>query len=308
MSKRKPAGMSPATYLRIVLLMAVVVGALLWLSRRSWVLPTSGKAGAAREARVSEPRPRSDDRVPRLSATADAVRSNCVPRLALPACADRDFVIVNEEGRYALRYDTACRQAAWVAYLLTHADVHAREAKRKNAFRSDPEVVGRGWPTAVDRDYAGSGYDRGHLLPSADRVGSQAANNATFLLSNISPQLPALNRGVWKRLEEQVRAWAGRYDSLYVVTGGVLHPGLPRMKERVAIPGQFYKAVLVRIDGAYHAVAFLVPNDADVVSDFMAYAVTVDRAEEVAGLDFFAALPDSIERAVESRIDRRIWR
>lgn len=68
-----------------------------------------------------------------------------------------------------------------------------------------PEVVARGWPTAVDRDYAGSGFDRGHLLPSADRDDSRAENDATFYLSNVSPQYPKLNRNQWRLLEEQVR-------------------------------------------------------------------------------------------------------
>lgn len=125
--------------------------------------------------------------------------------LELPACSRGEFLIRNEAGRYTLLYDTAYRQAAWVAYLLTREDVRRRGAKRRNAFRCDPEVVARGWPTAVDRDYAGSGFDRGHLLPSADRDDSRAENDATFYLSNVSPQYPKLNRNQWRLLEEQVR-------------------------------------------------------------------------------------------------------
>ena len=134
--------------------------------------------------------------------------------LELPACSRGEFLIRNEAGRYTLLYDTAYRQAAWVAYLLTREDVRRRGAKRRNAFRRDPEVVARGWPTAVDRDYAGSGFDRGHLLPSADRDDSRAENDATFYLSNVSPQYPKLNRNQWRLLEEQVRRWADRYDSV----------------------------------------------------------------------------------------------
>ena len=146
--------------------------------------------------------------------------------LELPACSRGEFLIRNEAGRYTLLYDTAYRQAAWVAYLLTREDVRRRGARRRNAFRCDPEVVARGWPTAVDRDYAGSSFDRGHLLPSADRDDSRAENDATFYLSNVSPQYPKLNRNQWRLLEEQVRRWADRYDSIYVVTGGELEPGL----------------------------------------------------------------------------------
>lgn len=118
--------------------------------------------------------------------------------LELPACSRGEFLIRNEAGRYTLLYDTAYRQAAWVAYLLTREDVRRRGARRRNAFRCDPEVVARGWPTAVDRDYAGSSFDRGHLLPSADRDDSRAENDATFYLSNVSPQYPKLNRNQWR--------------------------------------------------------------------------------------------------------------
>lgn len=101
-----------------------------------------------------------------------------------------------------------------------------------------------GWPTAVDRDYAGSGFDRGHLLPSADRDDSRAENDATFYLSNVSPQYPKLNRNQWRLLEEQVRRWADRYDSIYVVTGGELEPGLRRIRGGTGIPRHYFKALL----------------------------------------------------------------
>lgn len=102
------------------------------------------------------------------------------------------------------------------------------------------------WPSAADRDYTGSGFDRGHLLPSADRNDTPQENGATFRLSNVSPQRPGLNRGTWRRLEERVRRWAARYDSLYIVTGGELTPSLRRIRGGVGIPQRFFKTILAR--------------------------------------------------------------
>lgn len=228
--------------------------------------------------------------------------------MELPFCSDPTFVIRNEAGRYTLLYDTLYRQAAWVAYLLTRNDAETRGADRTNAFRSDPEVVARGWPTATDRNYAKSGFDRGHLLPSADRNGAREENGATFYLSNVSPQRPGLNRCIWKSLEEQVRRWAGRYDSLYIVTGGELRPGLERIRGGVGVPEYFFKAVLVRYRGEWHAAAFLIPNAEQIPGRYSDYVLTVRRLEERLGYNLYCNLPDSIADRVEVRYELDFWK
>lgn len=220
--------------------------------------------------------------------------------LELPYFDNPEFVIYNSGGRYTIIYDTLYRQAAWVAYTLTREDVQGRNVKRRNKFVPDPQVVARGYPTAQTGDYASSGYDRGHLCPSADRASNQTENDCTFMLSNISPQRPALNRGVWKSLEEQARRWAVEFDTLYVVTGGLLKPGLKRISEKIGIPEYFYKAFLARSGSEYRAAAFIIPNTPDCGHDWATYAVTVDSLEKVVSLDMFHNLPDDIETEVES--------
>lgn len=229
-------------------------------------------------------------------------------RLALPYYNDSTFVLRHPEARYTLCYDTAYRQAAWVAYLLTRAEVNRKGAERQNSFCSDPIVLQRGWPTARDRDYTRSGYDRGHLLPSADRDDSPQENRATFYLSNVSPQRPALNRQIWRLLEEQVRRWAKQYDSLYVVTGPVLASGLPRIKGGVGVPRRYYKALLVWQHGRYHAIAFLLPNQGKISGKFGDYTLSVNELEKIIGYDLFWRLPDQIEEHVESEIDTSFWK
>ncbi len=228
--------------------------------------------------------------------------------LELPFYSDSTFIVHHPEARYTLCYDTMYRQATWVAYLLTRAEVEYKGTERTNVFRCDPEVVSRGWPTAYNQNYTHSGYDRGHLLPSADRNNTPSENKATFYLSNVSPQYAGLNRRIWLFLEEQVRQWAAEYDSLYVVTGPELRPGLPQINGGVGVPPHYFKALLVWHEGRYHAIAFLIPNEEQMEGVFMDYALSVDDLEQRLDCDFFWRLPDDVEERVEGEVDRTFWK
>lgn len=241
---------------------------------------------------------------PSNSRTADKEIGNVwYSSLYLPFAENDEYVVSCDEGRYMFRYDTTYRQSAWVAYLLTASDMESNGAERSDDFIVDGKVVEKGWPWAETADYANSGYDRGHLCPSADRNDNESENRATFLMSNISPQTPALNRGVWKRLEEQVRRWAVRLDSVYVVTGGVLDDDLEFMNG-IGIPRYFYKVVLAKVDGEWQSAGFVMPNTTTVSGPWKDYEVTVDSVEMLCGLDFYYTLPDAVEDKTESRIGR----
>ena len=290
MKKRTPIKISRQTHWKIVLLLVLAIVVLAIVSQVVAVRPWTGGRQAERGAR-SGGLPETDPEI-----------------LACPLFANDEFVVRCPEGRYTMLYDTAYRQAAWVAYLLTRRDVSGKGVKRSGVFKSDPEVIARGWPSAADRDYTGSGFDRGHLLPSADRNDTPQENGATFRLSNVSPQRPGLNRGTWRRLEERVRRWAARYDSLYIVTGGELTPSLRRIRGGVGIPQRFFKTILVRDGGTFRAIAFLIPNTERPAGDCFRYAISVDSLERVLGMDFYSALPDSVEMRVEASFDRSFWR
>ena len=290
MKKRTPIKISRQTHWKIVLLLVLAIVVLAIVSQVVAVRPWTGGRQAERGAR-SGGLPETDPEI-----------------LACPFFANDEFVVRCPEGRYTMLYDTAYRQAAWVAYLLTRRDVSGKGVKRSGVFKSDPEVIARGWPSAADRDYTGSGFDRGHLLPSADRNDTPQENGATFRLSNVSPQRPGLNRGTWRRLEERVRRWAARYDSLYIVTGGELTPSLRRIRGGVGIPQRFFKTILVRDGGTFRAIAFLIPNTERPAGACFRYAISVDSLERVLGMDFYSALPDSVEMRVEASFDRSFWR
>lgn len=229
--------------------------------------------------------------------------------LEIPVVDDPEFLLVCEEGRYTLWYDTIYRQARWAAHVLTRSDVESENAKRRNNFTVCPAARSKGWAYARDRDYTNTGYDRGHLVPSADRVTSQAENDATFRLSNIAPQTARLNRVVWNNLEAEVRRMAGRLDTLWIVTGGELKPGLERIgTSGIGVPESFFKVLLARSEGRFMAVAFVIPNAEKIAGTFWDYAVTVDEAEELLGIDFFPILPDDLEQRVEAHFQPEQWK
>ncbi|MBI5830367.1 MAG: DNA/RNA non-specific endonuclease, partial [Chloroflexi bacterium] len=219
--------------------------------------------------------------------------------MGIPASGDQ----VVERTGFALGYRETHEQAAWVSYCLTAVEVQSKVGHRRENFSPDPGIA---TGSATLADYRGSGFDRGHLAPAADLAWSQRAVDESFLLSNMSPQLPAFNRGVWKELEEQVRSFAVQAGSLWVVTGPVLEPGLPTIgANRVSVPRAYYKALLAMAPRP-RALGFLLPNAASEAT-LSSFAVSVDQLERRTGLDFFSALPDSLERRLEKGVALADW-
>jgi endonuclease G, mitochondrial len=205
---------------------------------------------------------------------------------------------------FTLSYNEQHEQASWVAYMLTGEQVKGT-VKRADDFREDKQIKTR---TASPSDYRGSGYDRGHLAPAGDMKWSAKAMSESFYMSNMSPQAPAFNRGVWNKLEERVRKWAVKHDELYVVTGPVLEPGLPTIgANEVSVPRQYYK-VMLRTNNRSDiiAIGFLLENEGSELP-LKQFVVPIDSIEKVTGLDFFPLLPDEIEEKLESRVSLRGW-
>ena len=163
-------------------------------------------------------------------------------------------------------------------------------------------------------DYRGSGYDRGHLAsPSSFRL-SARTRSATNLLSNIAPQAPRLNRGLWTDLENQIRDLTTESGHVEQVVTGILFldsPGnatKPRafLKDRVAVPTHFYKTILVRsgVDRARHMYAFVMPNAKDGLSGATQdYQVTVDYIERRSGIELYSYLTDAEEIRLERQVE-----
>lgn len=205
---------------------------------------------------------------------------------------------------YTLSYIEKCEQAEWVAYMLT-TEMVTGGSERSNKFKKDTLVT---TGSALPEDYTKSGYDRGHLCPAADMRWNKEAMNETFYMSNMSPQVPGFNRGIWKQLEEQVRNWVLQDDTLFICTGPILRNGLNTIgrKNKVSVPEQFYKIILDYTQPEIKMIAFLMDNESskDQLEDFV---VKTDMIEELTGIDFFPELPDSIEAILESRINIGEW-
>ena len=210
--------------------------------------------------------------------------------------------IVHHTG-FALVYNEPHEQADWVAYELT-AEETLKSFERGDVFMRDP-LVSTG--TADETDYLHSGYDRGHLAPAADLGFSLSSMAESFYYSNMSPQLPAFNRGVWKRLETQARGWAKQYGAVELVTGPVLTPGLPSIgPNKVSVPRLYYKVVLDYRLPEHKAIGFVLPNAGSSLP-INHYAVTVDSVERLTGLDFFSKLPDVQEQKLEAGLCLPCW-
>lgn len=204
---------------------------------------------------------------------------------------------------YSLGYSEEHEQAAWVYYLLTKAHLNAAFS-RSDRFVVDP-LVETG--SADDEDYAKSGYDRGHLAPAADMSFSENTMQESFYYSNMSPQNPSFNRGIWKKAEEQTRAWAAEYDSLYIVTGPILSDSLPTIgPNKVSVPKYYYKIILDLDPSHLTAMALLIPNEKS-SAELNSFLVSIDSIETLTNIDFFAALPDSLENALESKTTESEW-
>ncbi len=205
---------------------------------------------------------------------------------------------------FTLSYNEVHEQASWVAYELT-ANELIKKVNRSDNFKKDPKVK---TGSALPSDYARSGYDRGHLAPAADMKFNETAMTECFFMSNMSPQDPSFNRGIWKNLEAQVREWAIQNEHLYIVTGPILDSSLTASigSNKVVIPNYYYKVILDYTTPEVKGIAFVLPNEKG-VNPIMNYVVTIDHVEYLTGIDFFPELPDDLEQLLESRKDISRW-
>lgn len=204
---------------------------------------------------------------------------------------------------FTLSYSEDHEQAEWVAYELKKSQIKNSDFKRPY-FVQDRSVASG---SADWRNYKNSGYDRGHLLPAADREFDYDAYHETFLTSNISPQNREFNGGIWNKLEQKTRYWAKKHDGVFVITGGVLEAGLPTIgDESVSVPKEFYKIIFDKRKTENKVLAFLIPNKPTDKS-FYEYTVSVDEIEAKTGIDFFSQFSKTEQGKLERGVDRKGW-
>lgn len=223
-----------------------------------------------------------------------------IPDYIIPSSTEGVIVI---HDHYSLSYLEQYEQAEWVVYTL-HSEHLTYEDRIRPDFIEDPYVKTK---SADWRNYRGSGYDRGHLCPAGDRRFSELAYKETFYTSNISPQNSDFNAGIWNELEKQVRYWARANGTLYIATGGILHPGLRTIgDEDVAVPESYYKIVAKGDRSDLEVLCFLIPHRPSEES-LEHFLVPVNEVERLTGINFFKDLPDEEEEALEKVVSSRAW-
>ncbi len=240
----------------------------------------------------------------------------------LPSASGDFPLLVHRE--YLILHDEVMRQPALAHYRLTRSDVRSRT--RETCFREDERVANNNRGTLADYDEPI--FERGHLVPRADMNRSRNVMINTFLLSNIMPQQPDFNGGVWRTLESLVRTWARSKGDIIVVTGPIYdYDGdderdddvdRVRPKDRVGIPSHFFKIVLhERPSGFIDAIAVRLPHTGDEVPEGLDYdeeleiiedaLVSIDDIEAQTGFDLFPDMETAKQRVVERSIASGVW-
>lgn len=230
---------------------------------------------------------------------------------AARADASDDHLMIKPQ--YALSYNRSRNVANWVSWRLDAASF-GDAPRHRGKFLTD-STLPDGWYRVQHDDYTGSGFDRGHMVRSEERTRTPEDNKATFLLTNILPQQHDLNAGPWLRLEEACQELAQKERRvLYLIAGGLFDGRGPSrtIGKGVAVPEAYFKVAVVlepgqgpeHIGPSTRVIAAVMPNDAGLLNEgWGQYRTTVDEVERRAGYDLLTALPEDLQRALESRVD-----
>jgi endonuclease G len=236
---------------------------------------------------------------------------------------------------FALSYNNAKGTPNWVSWCLKEGDLghiqrDARFQQGELSFRPDPELLDlrKKWPTfqvVKPADYAGSGFDRGHMCPFGDRTSSEEAAASTFVMTNMVPQSPNCNQKAWADLEDYCRDLVRKkHQTLYIVSGPQGRGGEGKegpkevigRAEKVTVPAKCWKVVLALDDGKGGAsdvsrvnrdsrvFAVVMPNDMSVGHGWAKYRTSVKEVEELTSYHFFDRVPASVIGPLKGQVDK----
>ncbi len=214
-------------------------------------------------------------------------------------------VTMLDNGAFVVGYDETRKLPVWVAYrLFPNPEMFA--FTRPSGFRIDRRTTAR----ISHDDYTHSGFSRGHMAPNfaiMTRYGREA-QRATFLMSNVAPQLQALNGGPWENLESTIaRDFANNLEEVWIVTGPIFDDTDEQIPSGVEIPDRFYKIIIDEQNDEPRALAFIMEEDTRAPADLADFLVSIKEVEEAAGFDFFPGLADATETALESAAASALW-
>lgn len=237
----------------------------------------------------------------------------------LPGQHDNEYLLFQQD--YIINYDADLRIPLWVAYCL-ESTMLARGAdvddNRVEAFRADPRLAAMGLLAVGPRDYASTGFDRGHMAPNADFMFGLVPMINTYIMTNMCPQYPEFNRGIWSYVESYVRRWARHYQRLWLITGAIFDSNNDGQRDpdnwarrmgpkNVAVPTHYFKALMRRNENGQLAMLAIVlphsPSPLEGAAKQQAIQeglTSVDYIEQLTAFNLWAGLPDTLERALES--------
>ena len=216
-----------------------------------------------------------------------------------PECVEVSIVLTNQA--YRVGYDAERLSPLWVAYQLDAESLFPL-TKRPSTFKKDPRI-----PTMSARALYRTGYDRGHMAPNygiTTRYGKEAQRE-TFYMSNIIAQRPALNRGIWRRLEGLIaNRYAPQEDAIWVYTGPIYGKGAKQLEKGAWLPSACYKIVIDKRGAAWRVMAFMMEQEIPPYTRLRSRMVSVDEIEQRTGIDFF---PQVLGEAFEEEVASRLW-
>ncbi|SMB99385.1 DNA/RNA non-specific endonuclease [Hymenobacter roseosalivarius DSM 11622] len=221
-----------------------------------------------------------------------------------------------QKSQYAMSYHRDRGTPNWVSWHLSSAWLGS--TPRQDDFRADATLP-TGWYRVGSTSYSGSGFDRGHVCPSADRTGSVTDNSATFLMSNMMPQAPTNNQQTWANLENYCRTLVGQGYELYVIAGsygkgGTGSNGYATTIDagRVTVPARTWKVVVILPEGSSDAsrvststriIAVDMPNSNSISTSWGSYRTTVDAIESATGYNILSAVSGTVQSTIEAKVD-----
>ncbi len=218
--------------------------------------------------------------------------------------------------QYATSYNSIKGHANWTSWQLDNNWLG--QTTRQDNFRSNPALPAS-WYRVTQNDYSGSGFDRGHICPSADRTKSVEDNSATFLMTNMMPQSPRNNQQTWASLEEYTRSLISPTFEAYIIAGGYGTGGTGSngtynslQNGKINVPARTWKIIVLiplgnndatRVNSGTRVIAVDMPNNQSIDTDWRVYRTSVDAIENATGFDFLSNVPQNIQNIIEAKID-----
>ena len=222
-----------------------------------------------------------------------------------------------KEGYYSVSYNRDRGIPNWVSWHTSSTDYGS--VPRQDNFRVNPNLP-QGWYGVNSLSYSTSGFDRGHLCPSADRTSTIVANSSTFLMTNIIPQAPTNNQVTWAGLEDYCRSLVQMGNELYIIAGCYGEGGSTSAggvitsidNGRVVVPAKLWKVIVVlpngsndlnRVGNPTRVISVVMTNQDGLSSDWKVYRSSVDFIEQETGYNLLSNLSTSIQNNIEARVD-----